>query len=111
MKNCIFEKFKFNMIETNQILNYLSSNMDRFHKEYHLTRIGLFGSLARGEQSDNSDIDLIVEFEEGTADLFSIKQRIRNEFQLKFNMPVDICREKYIKSVFKSQILSEAKYA
>jgi uncharacterized protein with HEPN domain len=46
--------------------------MDRFQKEYHLTRIGLFGSVARGEQSENSDIDLIVEFEEGTADLFNL---------------------------------------
>jgi predicted nucleotidyltransferase len=99
------------MIDTKQILIYLSSNKDRFRKDYHLTRIGVFGSVARGEQNANSDIDLIVEFEENTPDLYSIKQKIRNEIQSKFNMPVDICREKYIKPIFKSLLLSEVKYA
>ena len=80
-------------------------------KEYHLVKIGLFGSIARGEQNEQSDIDLIVEFENDTPDLYSIKQRLRNELQSRFNLPVDICREKYIKPVFKQQILSEVRYA
>ena len=99
------------MIDSKQLLIYLSSNKDRFQKEYHLIRIGFFGSIARGEQNDKSDIDLIVEFEDGTPDLFSIKQKLKSEIQSKFNLQVDICREKYIKSIFKNQILSEAKYA
>jgi len=58
-----------------------------------------------------ADIDLIVEFEDNTPDLYSIKQRLKNEVQSRFDLPVDICREKYIKSMFKQQILAEAKYA
>ena len=99
------------MIDSNQILYYLSSNKNRFEKEYHLTKIGIFGSIARGEQNENSDIDLIVEFEENTPDLYTIKQRLKKEIQSRFNLPVDICREKYIKSIFKNQILAEVKYA
>ena len=99
------------MTDSNQILNYLTSNKDRFQREYHLTRIGIFGSVARGEQIDKSDIDLIVEFEEGTNNLYEIKQKLVSEIQTRFKMPVDICREKYIKSFFRSQILSETKYA
>jgi len=99
------------MTDSKQILNYLTSNKDRFQREYHLTRIGIFGSVARGEQTDNSDIDLIVEFEEGTDNLFEIKQKLISEIQSRFKMPVDICREKYIKSFFRSQILLETKYA
>jgi hypothetical protein len=76
-----------------------------------LVKIGIFGSIARGEQNEESDIDLIVEFEENTPDLYSIKQRLKDEIQSRFNLPVDICREKYIKPVFKNQILSDAKYA
>ncbi len=38
---------------------------------YKAKEIGLFGSFARGEQSANSDVDLLVEFEEG-ADLFDL---------------------------------------
>jgi predicted nucleotidyltransferase len=80
-------------------------------KEYHLVKIGIFGSIARGEQNKLSDIDLIVEFESNTPDLYSLKQRLKSEIQSKFNLPVDICREKYIKPVFKKQILAEVKYA
>jgi len=99
------------MIDSNQILYYLTSNKNRLEKEYHLVKIGIFGSIARGEQNENSDIDLIVEFEENTPDLYSIKQRLKDEIQSRFNLPVDICREKYIKPIFKNQILSDAKYA
>jgi len=99
------------MANSKQILNYLASNKDRFQKEFHLIRIGIFGSIARGEHSDESDIDLIVEFEEGTDNLYDLKQKLKSEIQSRFRMPVDICREKYIKSFFKTQILSETLYA
>ena len=98
------------IINSQQILSYLSSNKERLKKEYHLTKIGIFGSIARNEQSKKSDIDLIVEFEENTLDLYTIKLKIKEEIQSKFNLPVDICREKYIKPVFRDQILSEAIY-
>jgi predicted nucleotidyltransferase len=99
------------MIELNQILFYLSSNKSRLEKVYHIKKIGVFGSIARGEQNSISDIDLIVEFEDNTPDLFSIKQQLRDEIHAKFHLPVDICREKYIKPIFRNQILAEAKYA
>jgi predicted nucleotidyltransferase len=99
------------MIDSNKILYYLTSNKNRLEKEYHLVKIGVFGSIARGDQNELSDIDLIVEFENNTPDLYTIKQRLKNEIQSKFNLPVDICREKYIKPIFKKQILAEVKYA
>ena len=99
------------MIDSDKILYYLTSNKSRLEKEYHLVKIGVFGSIARGEQNELSDIDLIVEFENNTPDLYSIKQRLKSEIQSRFNLPVDICREKYIKPVFKKQILAEVKYA
>jgi uncharacterized protein len=99
------------MIDLKQILIYLSANKDRYRSEYHLVRIGVFGSLSRGDQHNKSDVDLIVEFEDGTSDLFTIKQKLKSEIQTKFNIPVDICREKYIKPIFKELIFSEVKYA
>ncbi len=98
------------MVDLNTILLYLTSNKTRLEKEYHLRKIGIFGSIARGEQTENSDIDLIVEFKQNTPDLYSIKQKLKNEIQSQFHIPVDICREKYIKPIFKDRILSEAKY-
>ena len=99
------------MIDSSKILFYLTSNKTRLKKEYHLVKIGIFGSIAREEQNEQSDIDIIVEFKNDTQDLFMIKQRLKEEIQSKFNVPVDICREKYIKPIFRQQILSETKYA
>ena len=98
------------MIDSGKILYYLTSNKKRLENEYHLVRIGIFGSIARGEQNEQSDIDIIVEFEDDTEDLFTLKQKLKEEIQSKFNLPVDICREKYIKPIFKQRILSETKY-
>ncbi|WP_236974631.1 nucleotidyltransferase family protein [Membranihabitans maritimus] len=75
-----------------------------------MTRLGIFGSFARGEASDESDIDLIVVFEENTRDLYSQRRTSRRIEQEVWPSPVDICREKYIKPMFKEQILAEAIY-
>jgi uncharacterized protein len=98
------------MSEKPDILLFLSKNKERLKKKYHLTRIGVFGSVVRNDFSDDSDIDIIVEFEENTPDLYSIKLNIKKEIAEHFERPVDVCREKYIKPIFKDKILSEAVY-
>lgn len=98
------------MYNQKEILDFLAENKHFLKEKFHVVRIGLFGSFARREQSDNSDIDLIVEFEENTPNLFDKKIEIKKFFQDRFNLKVDICREKYIKSRFKSRILNEAIY-
>ena len=98
------------MIQQNQIFQYLSENKLEISSKYHLKKLGVFGSFARGEQTPNSDLDLLVEFEDNTLDLNEKKQLFRNEMQSVFNLNVDICREKYIKPVFREQILSDVIY-
>ena len=98
------------MIDSNNILSYLKENKERLLKDYHLTKIGLFGSMARGEQDDSSDIDLAIDFEPNTPDLYSLKLRLKEEIQSQFDRQVDICRIKYMKPIFKNQIQSEIKY-
>ncbi|MCK4921068.1 MAG: nucleotidyltransferase domain-containing protein [Bacteroidales bacterium] len=98
------------MIDADNILKYLSLNKVRFKQEYHLTKIGLFGSIARGEQTDKSDIDLVIEFEPDTPDLYTLKYKLKKEIQEKFDLQVDICRLKYIKPIFTKQIQSEVRY-
>lgn len=46
-----------------KILDLLRENYPRLADEYGVKRLGLFGSYARGEASDDSDIDIAVEFE------------------------------------------------
>lgn len=39
-------------------------------ERFHVKRIGLFGSYARGEETESSDVDIMVEFEQPTFDNF-----------------------------------------
>lgn len=98
------------MIEQSNIFGYLKANKERLMREYHLTRIGLFGWFSREDYHLASDIDLVVEFEPETQDLYLLKQNLRKEIQHIFDRPVDICRLKYIKPIFRSQIQQDVQY-
>jgi predicted nucleotidyltransferase len=66
--------------------------------------------MARADNHELSDIDLVIEFEPETLDLYSLKLKLKQEIQSKFEMPVDICRLKYIKPIFRNQIQRDIKY-
>jgi len=99
------------MTNKDQILSFISQNKKLLLDKFHITRIGLFGSYARGEQKDTSDIDLLVEFEENTQDLYDLKLQLKEFFRDKFGIEIDICREKYLKPRVKKTILKETVYA
>jgi predicted nucleotidyltransferase len=50
-------------------LQYDKALLDKLCEQYNIDFLGLFGSYARGEADENSDIDLLVEFSE-TPSLF-----------------------------------------
>ena len=49
------------MKSTNEILLLLEQFKPHAAEKYGLTRLGIFGSVARGEQKDNSDVDICYE--------------------------------------------------
>lgn len=98
------------MTERDEILSFLEQRKSELFSEYQLVRLGLFGSFARNEATEASDIDLLVEFEPDTENLLEKKSRIKSLLEKQFNREVDLCREKYIKPYFKSQILESAIY-
>ncbi|WP_321778650.1 nucleotidyltransferase family protein [Sulfurimonas sp.] len=45
----------------NIILNYLKNKKEELHKKYGIVSLGLYGSYARDEATDKSDIDIFYE--------------------------------------------------
>ena len=99
------------MTTKSQILSFLVNNRKYLRDNFHVTKIGIFGSFARGDQEIGSDIDFVVEFENNTNNLFEIKQNLREYLKSEFKTEVDICREKYIKPKLRKSILKETIYA
>ncbi len=52
----------------NEILNKLSKNKNYIEQHFEVDKIGLFGSYAKDKQTENSDIDIYVEFKHKTFD-------------------------------------------
>lgn len=46
-----------------KIISILKEQFNFLNEKYHLKRIGLFGSYAKESQSENSDVDLVVDFD------------------------------------------------
>ncbi|NLO17610.1 MAG: nucleotidyltransferase family protein [Arcobacter butzleri] len=95
------------MDKTN-ILNYLKEHYSEFKNKYSVEQIGLFGSYARDEASENSDIDIFVKMKPSLFNMVAIKEQIENDL----NRKVDIMREhKNIKPILLKMIQKDLIYA
>lgn len=74
-------------------------------KPYNPKKIGIFGSFARGENTEKSDIDILYQFEEPIS-LFE-KSDILDALQEQLDNSVDLVSEKYIHPFLKEQILKD----
>jgi len=99
------------MLSSNQILDFLKTNKTIFEEKFHCQKIGLFGSFARNEQTEKSDIDIMVVFQPDTPDFYTTEIEIKDFIGKQFNRKVDVCAEKWIKPVFKPLISKEVVYA
>lgn len=98
------------MATKGEILDFLTRNKQYFRDRYGITKIGLFGSYARNEQTRDSDINLIVEFEKNTPNLYDVKREIKDYIKQNLSLNADIAREKYIKLIYRDSILKETIY-
>ncbi len=89
-------------------LDALKKYKNDFEQQYDVIRIGIFGSVARGEAQAGSDVDIVVEMKK--PDLFymvHMKEILENEFQ----RPVNIAHYRDKKNGYlKERIQSEAVY-
>jgi hypothetical protein len=74
---------------------------------YKPVRIGIFGSVARGEDSENSDVDILYQLKD-TVGLFKLI-RLKDELEQKLNKKVDLVSEKYAHPKLKPYIMKDLK--
>lgn len=98
------------MISRNEILDYLEIHFEEFRSRFSLNKIGLFGSYAREEATSKSDIDILIELDDGADHIYEKKKALKYLLEDRFNAQVDIAREKYLNQIVKKQIMDEVKY-
>ena len=76
---------------------------------YHVREIGIFGSYVKGDYTRASDLDILVDFEEGHKDLFNY-MRLKRDLEKLLGKKVDLVMKKAIKKRLQKQILAEVRY-
>ncbi len=100
-----------NMVSNRQeIIAYIDSHREQLRTRFHVRKIALIGSFARDEQTPESDVDLLLDLEEGTASIYQLKRNLKDELERQFGRPVELASERYLKPYYKKQILQEAIY-
>ena len=91
-------------------LELIKNSSQELKDRFHLVSIGVFGSSARGEEGADSEVDVLVEFEEGHV-------TFDNYMELKFYLEditgrdVDLATPDVLRPRLKERILKETIYA
>ncbi|MGE4398354.1 MAG: nucleotidyltransferase family protein [Campylobacterales bacterium] len=88
-----------------QALSILESHKADFAVRYGVERIGIFGSVARDEATESSDVDIIAQMPPSFSSLIGLQDELEKEFGTK----VDLVRiHDNMRERFKTRILREA---
>ena len=90
------------------ILSSLKKLKGEVAKEYSVKTIGVFGSVARDEQTGTSDIDLLVEFSKPVG--FVTFMRLENFLSERLGKQVDLVTSDSLKPVIRQDVLAEVIY-
>jgi len=97
------------MLTKEHIVNTIQEYMKEI-KSYGVKKIGIFGSVATASNSEESDIDILIEFQKD-------KKAFDNYMELKFfleelfHRKVDLVIEDALKSRIRDSVLKEVSYA
>ncbi len=95
-----------------EIIALLKMHEREFHERYGIKNIGIFGSYLRGEESEKSDIDLLVEFDaDAYANIGLLKFIEIEDFLCELlGIKVDLVEKTALKPRIRKRILAEVIY-
>ena len=106
MKNNISVNIK--PLRGDDILRILGAHRSELAKRYGVTRLGIFGSVARNEATDASDVDVVVETQ--VPDLLMMVN-LKEDLEQILQRKIDLVRYRIRMNPFlKKRIDNEAKY-
>ncbi len=95
------------MVTRNDILLKLKELKPLLYKEYSVMEIGLFGSFSDDTFTEESDIDLLVEFEKPIGWRFFSLEIYLGKI---FNRQIDLVTKNALKDQIKEDILKQVNY-
>ena len=94
-------------MDTNELINKLQHLKPQLKREYAVKRVGLFGSFADGTFTEDSDVDILVEFEHPVGWQFF---KLENYLEKTLHRKIDLVTSNALKEQFKPFVLSQIQY-
>jgi predicted nucleotidyltransferase len=95
------------MITKTEILSKLTELKPILYKEYAVKEIGLFGSYSDNSNTEESDIDILIELEKPIGwKFFTLELYLENIF----NKKIDLVTKNALKEQIKDQILKQVNF-
>lgn len=92
----------------NKAKKLIKENFVELQEGYKVSEVGIFGSFAREEQDEGSDIDVLVEFQEPVGLFLFV--RLANYLEDLLGRKVDLVTEEAIKDIIKDRVLNDMIY-
>ncbi|MFM7090641.1 MAG: nucleotidyltransferase family protein [Bacteroidota bacterium] len=95
------------MLTKLEIENKLQAIKPVLTDKFHVSSIGYFGSYSTGQQNEQSDLDLLVEFSEPVGwEFFTLERFLEQTMGLR----VDLVTRNSLKEQIKESILKQVQY-
>lgn len=88
-----------------EIQNTIAAEKDEIRRRYRAEIKGIFGSYARGDFHADSDLDLLVDFDEG-ANLFDLVG-LQQFLEEKLGCKVDLVSRRSLRAELRTSVLNE----
>jgi uncharacterized protein len=95
-------------MEKNKIIQKINQEMPFLRDKYQVEKLGVFGSIVRGEETEQSDVDILVEFKTPVGFFQFI--RLENYLTQILGRKVDLLTKKALKMAVKDEVLKELVY-
>jgi predicted nucleotidyltransferase len=73
-----------------------------------VTRLALFGSVVRGEERPDSDVDILIDVDPNVKFSLLDHAGVMNRLEDLLGRPVEVCRRETLKPLLRDRILAEA---
>ena len=96
------------MLELQDYIKMLSDFNCTFAQKFGIIKLGIFGSVARNENTENSDIDIVVEVKKPSLQLmYELKEALKQLFKCEVNL---VRFRDSLRPLFKSNIQKDVIY-
>ena len=94
------------MKSKDQILSILADHLPQIKKQYHVKRLGVFGSVLRDQLTPESDIDILIEFTKpiGFVHFLRVENTLQELLDLKVDLATPGSLKKHIGAIIEKEV-------